>query len=68
MLIVISIWIFMNNVRTKRRLKKLYIISLCIFEILLIYLTIKSLLSKDLICPYEVTLYEYIKVKLSNFI
>lgn len=57
----------MNNYITK---KMFLIINIVLFllEVLMIYLIIKSILSKDLISPNEISFYEYLKVKLSNLI
>lgn len=43
-------------------------ILLFLIEMIMIYLIIKSILTKDLISPNEYTFYEYLKVKLSNLI
>lgn len=57
----------MNNYITK---KMFLIINIVLFllEVLMIYLIIKSVLSKDLISPNEISFYEYLRVKLSNLI
>jgi len=46
----------------------IYSLILLGLEIIMIYLIIKSILTKDLISPNEITFYEYLKVKLSNLI
>jgi len=52
------------------RKRLLLFISIIIFllEVLLIYILIRSFLTKDIISPNKVMFYEYIKVKLSNLI
>lgn len=57
----------MNRYVTK---KMFVIINVFLFfiEFVMLYLIIKSILTKDLISPNDVTFYEYLKVKLSNLI
>lgn len=57
----------MNRYITK---KMFVIINVLLFliEIIMLYLIIKSILTKDLISPNDVTFYQYLKVKLSNLI
>jgi len=56
----------MNNNISK---KNIFIFMITfIIEILLIYLIINNILTKDLISPHEITFYEYLKCKLSNII
>ncbi len=57
----------MNKYITK---KMFVIINVLLFliEIIMLYLIIKSILTKDLISPNDVTFYQYLKVKLSNLI
>jgi len=57
----------MNRYVTK---KMFVIINVFLFfiEFVMLYLIIKSILTKDLISPNDVTFYEYLRVKLSNLI
>ncbi len=50
--------------------KVLIIVNIVLFllEVFLIYLMIKSIFTKDLISPSKISLYEYLKVKLSHII
>lgn len=51
--------------------KKIFVIInvfLFFIEFIMLYLIIKSVLTKDLISPNDVTFYEYLRVKLSNLI
>jgi len=43
-------------------------IIIFLLEILMVYLIVNSILTKDLISPNEISFYEYLKVKLSNII
>lgn len=43
-------------------------IFLFLLEVIMIYLIVNSILTKDLISPNEITFYEYLKVKLSNLV
>ena len=60
-------WIEMNKYISK---KVLIIVNIVLFllEVFLIYLMIKSIFTKDLISPSKISLYEYLKVKLSHII
>ena len=63
------IWILaMNNKYITKKTFLLINILLFFLEIIMIYLIIKSILSKDLISPNEVSFYEYLKIKLSDLI
>lgn len=43
-------------------------IFLFLIEIIMLYLVIKSILTKDLISPNQLSFYEYLKAKLSNLV
>ena len=58
----------MNNRLIKKNIVILFSIMMFLIEVLMIFLIIKSVLTKDLISPNDVTFYEYLKVKLSNFV
>ena len=58
----------MKNKYIKKNVFFIVNFILFLLEILMIYLIIKSILTKDLIRPNEIAFYEYIRVKLSNLL
>lgn len=57
-----------NKIINKKLIIYLLTFLLCLIEVFMIFMILKSVLTKDLISPEDVKFYEYLKVKLSNLI
>lgn len=57
-----------NKIINKKLIIYLLTFLLCLIEVFMIFIILKSVLTKDLISPEDVKFYEYLKVKLSNLI